>query len=146
MGCIMSEQRSSNNVHDITPPPNVSTSTPIAALALSAAGHDDPPPPLPHSSNSPPTAVDASPSVRQNAEHPETDAGREICVSIEKGSATELNAVLSQRQPSCEQLQEEPFCSMMYRAARAGHVEVMEKVYEWCGEPCLYWNDPDTGS
>ena len=34
----------------------------------------------------------------------------------------------------------------MYYAACAGHVDVMSVVYEWCGEGCLYWAKPVTGS
>eukprot|EP00906_Rhabdomonas_costata_P009629 RCo013603 len=147
MGSVCSKPMSSDRVYATTAPPPAHTSASLVESAGSGVERlEDAPPHLAQAQAPVPTTIEATPLVDQSEDLSETDEEKEIRVAIEKGSAAEFGAVLSRRQPSGEQLREEPFCSMMYRATRAGHVEVMQKVYEWCGEHCLYWTDPGTGS
>ena len=115
MGSILSKSRNSNKVYAIPPPPSGDTCNSVARPAA---------------------AIDVLPLASQSEELPETDAQHELRETLESGSAAELEAVLSRRQPSLKQLREEPFCSMMYRAARAGHVKVMAKVCHLCSLLC----------
>eukprot|EP00906_Rhabdomonas_costata_P006322 RCo009273 len=85
-------------------------------------------------------------SLRISGQPEDDSLKKEIVGLIERGDHLRLQTVLSRLQPSHEQLRTEPYVSMMYGAARAGHVEVMEMLYQWCGERCLYWADPVTGS
>eukprot|EP00906_Rhabdomonas_costata_P008506 RCo012112 len=126
MGCVCSEPGSSSREYTVTPPPHNSISTSTALPAVSAERPGESPLVCSHSHTLAPTSLETSALVKQSEDRKETNAEKEVHVAIEKGSAAELHAVLSLRQPSHEQLREEPFCSMMYRAARSGHVEVME--------------------
>ena len=80
----------------------------------------------------------SSEATALSAEHgtisAETDEEKDMLIAgirhlIKEGSAAELEALLSERQPSGEELRREPYCSMLYGAARAGRaVEVLDTV------------------
>eukprot|EP00906_Rhabdomonas_costata_P020401 RCo029691 len=79
---------------------------------------------------------------------PESEIGDDSHIHwlVDTGDASELRSVLSMERPSPEQLRSGPYASMLYFAARAGHVEVMSVVFEWFGEGCLEWTGPLSGS
>eukprot|EP00906_Rhabdomonas_costata_P010761 RCo015132 len=115
MGCVCSESRSSNRVYAITPSLPLNTSAALAVPVLGGAERpEDAPPLLSQPKTAIPIAMEPTP-LGDQSELLDTDA--EVRAAIEKGSAAQLEAVLSRKQLSGEHLREEPFCSMMYRAA-----------------------------
>eukprot|EP00906_Rhabdomonas_costata_P038243 RCo053980 len=104
MGCALSEPSSTSRADVTAPPPRASTSAPISVRVESAPSPEDAPTLFcqPH--------IPATYHIGEDLT--EKDAEKEVHQPIEKGSAAELQAVLSRRQPSPEQLREEPFCSM----------------------------------
>eukprot|EP00906_Rhabdomonas_costata_P002583 RCo004055 len=99
------------------------------------------------------SAEDAAVELTERNDSPPEAAGCDergtvrapIFQAIETGDAEGLHAVLLREQPSPEQLQSEPYGSMMYFSARSGHVHVISTVFAWCGEGCLDWVEPVTG-